>query len=215
MGYYAHSTDSKIVIRKRNIKALVDAYNRGMKESGYRDLDVFEAFAEEGFQVDELWCKDSSGTPVPSGDISFWFEHNKWYTDEIESFFNIIAPYVEAGSYIAFQGEDDSVWAYYFDGRKCEEYWGMVVFPGMPDDSGQMYLSDSDSAEKNLEHIFGKDLARELPHDLYSRIEDKISQGKTVTQAISQSLFDIITAKSPEESFMSQDALSAICGGGS
>lgn len=206
MGYYAHSTENDVRISKDNITELVAVYNDEARNVG-RPLDIYEIFTQEGFHIEE---RDGG-----SEDMMFWYEHDRYCADDILRFLSFIAPYVDAGSYIAFQGEDDDTWAYYFNGNGVEKYYGITVFPLMPGCHGRVVLRDSFSVEVNMERIFGKDLVHKLPHDLYSRIEDKVTQGCTAMEAISQSLFDIITAKSPEESFMSQDALFAICGGGS
>lgn len=44
-----------------------------------------------------------------------------------------IAPYVEAGSFIDMCGEDKSFWRWYFDGKNCIEYLGVIIFPDSPD----------------------------------------------------------------------------------
>lgn len=51
---------------------------------------------------------------------------------EEDQWFDAIAPYVEPGSYIDMEGEDGYVWRYYFDGEHCEEYSGVLIFPGCP-----------------------------------------------------------------------------------
>lgn len=52
--------------------------------------------------------------------------------DDDKELFNSIAPYVRAGSYLAFEGEDGCIWCYYFDGQHCKEYPGVITFPSIP-----------------------------------------------------------------------------------
>ncbi len=40
--------------------------------------------------------------------------------------FDLISPYVEAGSYIEMSGEDGEVWRFLFDGKSCEEKYPKV-----------------------------------------------------------------------------------------
>ena len=51
--------------------------------------------------------------------INISFEGEKYGDDLI--FFKVIAPYVEAGSYIQMQGEDGEMWRWVFDGKTVKE----------------------------------------------------------------------------------------------
>jgi hypothetical protein len=42
--------------------------------------------------------------------------------------FNAIAPFMEPGSFIEMIGEDQKVWRWYFDGKKCHEQDADVVY---------------------------------------------------------------------------------------
>jgi hypothetical protein len=42
------------------------------------------------------------------------------YSNDIEMF-NILAPFVEEGSFIEMSGEDGSIWRWVFDGQTCQE----------------------------------------------------------------------------------------------
>lgn len=125
MGYYANSREADFLIRKENFPKIINA----VTQEGSTWLaetppieDVFEAF---GFSAEFN----------ERGDLyDVWYEHEKFHGDDLEEFFSAIAPFVVAGSYITFEGDDSSLWAYYFDGKTWEEYAGEVVFPGMPMD---------------------------------------------------------------------------------
>lgn len=42
--------------------------------------------------------------------------------------FNLLAPYVEAGSFIEVVGEDSKVWRWRFDGDRCFQQEGTIIF---------------------------------------------------------------------------------------
>ena len=122
MSYYAVSNGSDFLItnaRKMELFNLICDKNKDIDI----DSDLDSLFSEHGFFI----CMNKNG------DIDeLYYEYNKYYCEDIDNFFGDIAPYVERGSYITFVGEDDSVWAYYFDGQSFEEYPGEIVYPGMP-----------------------------------------------------------------------------------
>lgn len=122
MGYYANSEQSDFYIPRIKFPEALEALHGKYPE--YKKEDDFpEVMTEFGLSVEV----DKHGNI-----ITMYYEYNKFHSDEIEAVFNLIAPFVEPGSYITFRGEDDSLWAYYFDGSKCEEYQGKTIFPGMP-----------------------------------------------------------------------------------
>ena len=54
-----------------------------------------------------------------------------------QDMFEAIAPFVQAGSYIAFEGEDGFIWCFYFDGKHCTSHNAVITFPTIPNsDSG-------------------------------------------------------------------------------
>lgn len=104
MGYYAHSEKSDFYILKENFPKALEALHAKYPEYKCKD-DLPEVITEFGFTVEV----DKHGNVT-----EMYYEYNKFYSDEIDAVFSIIAPHVELGSYITFRGEDDSVWAYYF-----------------------------------------------------------------------------------------------------
>ena len=51
-----------------------------------------------------------------------WFEFDfdsggKWYGDDEEVFIKAFAPFAEEGAFIGFEGEDNALWSYVYDGR--------------------------------------------------------------------------------------------------
>lgn len=52
----------------------------------------------------------------------------KYCSDKLHDFFNLIAPYTEGGE-IEFQGEDNTYWKICFEDGDWEEYMGTIVYP--------------------------------------------------------------------------------------
>lgn len=50
-----------------------------------------------------------------------------------DEWFDVIAPYVRKGSWLAMEGEDGDIWCYYFDGSHCTTHEGCITFPSIPD----------------------------------------------------------------------------------
>lgn len=125
MGYYAHSNESDLLILKDRQAALIDHVKEYYDEDARVQSvkDVPDLFAEFGLSAEFNENMDIDAV---------WFEYQKFRSEELESFMGVIAPYVEPGSYITFCGEDDCLWAYYFDGLGYKEYGGHIAFPGMP-----------------------------------------------------------------------------------
>lgn len=124
MGYYAHSEESDFLILREKKELALKAILEMSAESATED-DLCDAFKVYGFEAVE----DAEGNIT-----ELYYEEDKIYIDELDKLMSVIAPFVERGSFISFRGEDDSVWAYYFDGSSCKEYSGETVFPGMPED---------------------------------------------------------------------------------
>ena len=124
MGYYAHSCDEDFLILKERQEHLENAIRSHFADNQYvqKARDIRDLFGEFGLTVE---INDH-------GDIDcMYFEYDKFRSDDLEEFFSVIATFVELGSYIAFRGEEDSMWAYYFDGLSWEEFWVEVTYPGM------------------------------------------------------------------------------------
>lgn len=194
MGYYACSKETNVRITASEAARLVKEYNE--KHNDLPDVahDICDIFEDTGFYLEPIMCYDREPRRCEnSGDFSFYFEYNPWHSDEAEEFLNMIAPFVDRGSYITFIGEDDFMWAYYFDGKKATMYGGEVCFPGMPGEIAYRGLSEHESAMTNIETIFGKELAHNLPQDFVDRIN--AAKPGTILQSIAEALFDAITCR--------------------
>lgn len=121
MGYYAHSDQSDFLILRDKFGDILETMHGKWPEYTKED-DILDVIADFGLTAEV----DNSGNIA-----NIYHEDNKFYEDVLKSLFDVLAPFVEAGSYITFRGEDDSIWAYYFDGSECKEYQGQTIFPGM------------------------------------------------------------------------------------
>ena len=147
MSFYAESFESTIVIKKDRIADLVKAYNYDADKHYNADDDgLAYLLLDEGFVLEMIlaWSPVTKRS-VKTGDVTFYYPSNPYNNNEVESFLQIIAPFVQKGSSIAFHGEDNSMWAYYFNGESVSYHRGIVYFEGMP---GQgVLIPDEPSAE--------------------------------------------------------------------
>lgn len=123
MGYYAHSNGGDMLILKRDHDSILRDAGKEWPERK-KFTDIYELFRQFGLSVDF----DSDGNVD-----DMYYEFEKYYSEDIEALFKVISPYVQDGSYIKFMGEDESMWAFYFDGIDFKEYRGEIIYPGMPD----------------------------------------------------------------------------------
>ena len=132
MGYCIEMTESNFVIKKENfdraLKSLKDIfvpenmsccdYISGKKYLHFRWVDT-ETVLEStnlGEALEEIRYIPEYNQ---SGDIcNLDFTGEKCGEEEI--FFKALAPYVETGSYLCFEGEDGSTWKWDFSGGKVE-----------------------------------------------------------------------------------------------
>ena len=127
MGFCAHSYQSEFRIQRENrekVRSLIISEFPLMaslpRSEHWDDIDLL---CEFGLTAEEN----------ETGDISnVYFEYQRYVIEDMNALFHVIAPCVQPGSSLCFVGEDDSLWAIYFDGEKFTEYRGEIVFPGMP-----------------------------------------------------------------------------------
>ena len=134
MSYYAYYMDSDIMIRRENMPFIVDALRTGYGDSLDNAMKFHGSISDLDLFIN--WFSDMYGYTFRTDDhgniTNIETEDSIPITDEIETF-NKIAPFVERGSYITMCGVDDDYWwRWYFDGRNCIKYEGVVTFPNMP-----------------------------------------------------------------------------------
>lgn len=161
MGYYARSTYSSITIDQKHFRSILrDAgLNPDSPGPGAEQM-VYDWLCNAGFTV-------SSDMHGSIDDI--WFEYGKYRSSEVEGVFQILAPYVEAGNYIGFVGEDDEQWAFHFDGHECKECYAYTIYPEIPGECGSALVHVRD-ARSYLCEVFG-DQAGQLDSSIAEEIE--------------------------------------------
>ena len=130
MSYNIYSREQKFRITANKKEAAFAA----LKESGVRvnerTTSLEDALEELGWSSDMiLQKKDKNGKKRKTkgaGDIVGLYFDREHLTDEVEDTLDAIAPFVDAGSYMEFEGEDMCVWRYLFDGEKVDEIYPTV-----------------------------------------------------------------------------------------
>ena len=133
MGYCMNQIGSSFHIKAKNIqpalKALQDHFNETGDTSWISSREVIEA---KTFHEAMKACRWDVSHAVDSNcfkDI-FAIQFNGEKLGADETIFNVIAPYVEAGSYIEIAGEDDLHWRWNFDGQGVTEVGAEVDYGG-------------------------------------------------------------------------------------
>lgn len=108
MGYYSHISERNFMIRKENIPAMLEKLQ----------MDDAKKFFEDNY-FDIRLDKEGNITGIDCDD-------GKRYDDD--GVFEEIAPFVEAGSYVQYLGEDGKSWRFVFDGKTCVHKKGSIVF---------------------------------------------------------------------------------------
>ena len=140
MGYCMHQGESKFRIAAQNRGHVREAirmmaqYAKDARSGHYAwvttqdlvtartDVEAFEAWRWE-IRID-----------AHDNVIGIDFQGEKLGDDL--AMFNVIAPFVERGSFIVMHGEDGETWRWYFDGVTCKEQTAQVSFGD--DDSGDV-----------------------------------------------------------------------------
>lgn len=108
MGYYSHISESDFTILKENIPAMLEKLEMDDAKKFFEDNYFSIRFDDEG-NITDIDCDDG-----------------KRYDDD--GVFADIAPFVEAGSYVQYLGEDGESWRFVFDGKTCKEKKARLVF---------------------------------------------------------------------------------------
>ena len=138
MGYCMNQQDMSFRIRKENhilaLAAVQDLYYAKDKQSGgsskgdrwFSWVNMTE-LKEANNLVDAIKAWRWQPQLDASGDIdAIYFEGEKLGDDAV--LFNVLAPFVEAGSFIELRGEDGRLWRWAFKGGTMQEKMGKVVF---------------------------------------------------------------------------------------
>jgi len=146
MGYCMNMQDSSFHIPKASFSDALAAIKSVMNLSDKMHGESFERGAETSrwyswVNTDAVLASENLTEAMrvwrwmpyvsDSGDIDgISFSGEKSGQDEV--FFGAIAPFVEKDSYICMRGEDGALWRWYFDGARCLEQNGEVVYEVKP-----------------------------------------------------------------------------------
>lgn len=113
MGYGVTQENTKFAIKAGNLEAARTALNAwdGLEQEG---VDADDSLVEVLQKL--MWPPTLDGDGNITG-LDLEGERNH----EEDVWFNLIAPFVEKGSYIEMCGEDMMRWRWYFDGKRCIE----------------------------------------------------------------------------------------------
>lgn len=104
---YSAEANGTLKIKKENIVAAIEAAGHDVDdEEELTSEKINEYFEDDGFSM----ILDNEGNIAKTR-----FYYNDFDADEVLEFLENIAPYVEDGSFISFQGEDGDCWDYDFN----------------------------------------------------------------------------------------------------
>lgn len=116
MGYSMDQMDHSFFLPKEYFGLALQAV-QALNMYGTRSDDLVKVFAEWGWEAEVS----------PDGDIcDLYFIGEKFRDDDL--LFEALGPYVKEGSYLVMIGEDHNFWRWYFDGERCTEQSGEIVW---------------------------------------------------------------------------------------
>lgn len=133
MGYYIDMIDSRFEIKKENFTLALANLKRSFVPVNMTCYDYIDGKQYPHFSwVDTKIVLESETLEKALEEIRYSPKHNnngdicnveftgQKYGDE-KVFFNALAPYVENGSYVTFEGEDGCVWKWLFKNGTVEK----------------------------------------------------------------------------------------------
>lgn len=135
MGYYIEMTDSKFKIKKENFRKALESLKSAFVPENMNCYNYIGGKKYPHFSwvdTDSVLRSRSLGNALAeiryepvyddNDDIcNVEFTGQKSGSEKV--FFNALAPYVESGSYIAFEGEDGDKWEWSFNDGKVEQIY--------------------------------------------------------------------------------------------
>ena len=121
MGYEIYLRERNFTVKKENFVPLVQVV-REKFPALFDSMDSLRVvFKEFDFSVEADENGDLVDLEFPGGRAG-----------NEDEFFAAIAPFVEPGSYLCFEGEDNAIWINRFDGKQCMEERPLLIFPNSP-----------------------------------------------------------------------------------
>lgn len=130
MGYDVSNRGGRFFLGQSKSSDAAKALRKYRVSCGY-DCDKSESLVD--ILNDLCWRAEIDD----AGNIVDLYLNDERLGDE-ETFFEVLAPFVKPGSFIALEGEDGYIWCFYFDGRHCTQHHGVIVFPDIqPNNAAQ------------------------------------------------------------------------------
>lgn len=122
MGYVIYLTDHSFLIDKDHV---IPAVRSEIGENSFDEDTPYEDALTELGSMFEFWGFQTDITNPEDGlRIDGW----EGKTTEEDEFLTRLAPYVTAGSYLSWEGEDGNLWQYRFDGTSSTTVDGHAAF---------------------------------------------------------------------------------------
>lgn len=124
MGYCIHQREAKFHVKRSNFVPAVKALQamRGTY-SWARDFQKLTSLVK----ILSAWRWEAKRVDEEEGDIVGIQFCGEKAGDDL-ALFKVLAPFVEAGSFVHMVGEDGAQWKWIFDGKTCVEKQGKVSF---------------------------------------------------------------------------------------
>lgn len=163
MSYHAYYMDSDFMIKRENIRSVLNVIQSNYPESLCDVIEKRRPFDSCDALIN--WFADTYGYVFLTddcGNIADIESNDTILIDGVAEVFDKIAPFVERGSYITMCGRDDDFWwRLYFNGNGCVEYPGVMTFPDMPQGRSELIAYESE----NIEDLSDEDIEDDLCQD--------------------------------------------------
>ena len=128
MGYYMDMIESRLWIKKENenkaLKAIKNAVRNGKITSWIIERDVEKSDNLQDAMTACRWEIEKLVNDNGYGRV--YFDGEKLGDDY--QLFEVLAPFVEDGSYIEMSGEDGCLWRWVFENGKCKEIYPNIIW---------------------------------------------------------------------------------------
>lgn len=129
MGYCINQRDCNFTIKADNVSKALDAIREFIADDAntrFAWVDMLSLRSARTFETAmKAWRWHAEWTL--NGDVRGLFFRGEKLGNDI-FLFQVIAPYVQPGSYIEMSGEDGALWRWYFDGIKVIEEEGTITW---------------------------------------------------------------------------------------
>jgi len=155
MGYYIEQLNSEFNMKGENIEPAYNTFLDYIKDNkelvnAWAWLDADELLGACNFAQLMEFLRWEVTYDDDNNIIDIIFMGEKAGAEE--QYFNILAPFIESGSYIEMCGEDGNRWKYYFNGDSCITQYPEITYDNIYESICKSIIS----------HTFSDDYLREL-----------------------------------------------------